>query len=305
MFLSPQQEVALGQEAAPQFAQEFGGPYADPVIQEYVRGVGAKVAAQATSSEYPYQYSFTVLDSDVVNAFALPGGPIYITRGLLFQLSDESQLAGVLAHEVTHVAARHSAQQISRQMSVSVLISIASAALTRGKTGAQNSASMMEDVASLVANLADLRYSRKNETEADVFGLDYMVRAGYQPMGMVGVMQMFLKLERQAGSSGPEFLKTHPNPDNRVETLLLTIQEKYPKAPSDPRLIVGAQAYQEKVLSRRDLVKQYSKSSKSSSKQESSDMRTARRQAIGPERGARHPVSNSTPSRRRHVFIVH
>jgi len=261
MFLSPQQEVALGQEAAPQFAQEFGGPYADPVMQEYVRGVGAKIAAQAASGEYPYEYGFTVLDSDVVNAFALPGGPIYITRGLLFQLSDESQLAGVLAHEATHVAARHSAQQISRQMSVSVLISIASAALSRGKTGAEGSSSTAEQVAGLVANLADLRYSRKHETQADTYGLDYMVRAGYQPMGMVGVMEMFVRMEQQAGSGGPEFLKTHPNPDNRIEAIRATIQEKYPTAPNDPRLIVGTDAYRQKVLSRQSLVKQFAKSS--------------------------------------------
>jgi predicted Zn-dependent protease len=262
MFLSPQQEVALGQEAAPQFSQEFGGPYGDPVMQEYVRGVGAKVAAHAVSADYPYEYTFTVLDSDVVNAFALPGGPIFITRGLLFQLGDESQLAAVLAHEATHVAARHSAQQISQQMSVSVLISIASAALSRGKTGGETSPAAAEQVAGLVANLANLRYSRKHETESDTFGLDYMIRAGYNPLGMVRVMEMFQRMEQQGGAGGPEFLRTHPSPENRVEAIQARINEKYPTSRTDPRLVVGTDAYRQKVLSRQSLVGQYSKSVK-------------------------------------------
>lgn len=264
MFLSPQQEVALGLEASPQFSEEFGGPYADPVMQEYVRGVGTKIAAQAANPEYPYEFSFTVLDSDVINAFALPGGPIFITRGLLFELGDESQLAAVLAHEATHVAARHSAQQISQQMSVSVLISIASAAMSKGKTTTGTEAgtsSTAEQVASLVANLASLRYSRKHETQADVYGLNYLVTAGYQPMGMVRVMEMFERKEQEAGSSGPEFLRTHPNPENRVEDIMAKIKEQYPSAPTNPRLVVGADAYQQKVLSRKSLVGQFSKSS--------------------------------------------
>ncbi len=239
MFLSPQQEVALGLEAGPKFAEEFGGPYADPVIQQYVSAVGAKVAARAAHPDYPYEYSFTVLDSEVINAFALPGGPIYVTRGLLFELGDESQLAAVLAHEATHVAARHSAQQISRQMGVSILVSIASAAMRRGEAPPpEGEVSNVEQIAKLVAGLAGLSYSRKHETEADTYGVDFLAEAGYQPMGMVRVMEMFHRKEQEAGGSGPEFLRTHPNPENRVERLTAKIEEKYPGAATDPRLIV-------------------------------------------------------------------
>ena len=261
MLLSPQQEVALGLEAGPQFAEEFGGPYADPVIQEYVKSIGAKVAARAVHPDYPYEYSFTVLDSEVINAFALPGGPIYVTRGLLFELGDESQLAAVLAHEATHVAARHSAQQVSQQMGVSVLVSIASAAMGRGEAPPpEGEASNAEQIAKLVAGLVGLRYSRKHETEADVYGLDFLVGAGYQPMGMVRVMEMFQRKEEEAGGNGPEFLRTHPNPGNRVQELRGKIQESYPGADTNPRLTVGRETYQDKVLSRRSLVNQYSKS---------------------------------------------
>jgi len=264
MFLSPQQEVALGLEAGPQFSEEFGGPYADPVIQEYVKRIGAKVAARAAHPDYPYEYSFTVLDSEVINAFALPGGPIYVTRGLLFELGDESQLAAVLAHEATHVGARHSAQQISQQMGVSVLVSIASAAMGRGEgekvPPPEGEASNVEQIAKLVAGLVGLRYSRKHETEADIYGLDFLVEAGYQPMGMVRVMEMFQRKEEEAGGNGPEFLRTHPNPGNRVQNLREKIQESYPGADTNPRLTVGRQTYQNKVLSRRSLVNQYSKS---------------------------------------------
>jgi predicted Zn-dependent protease len=261
MFLSPQQEVALGMEAGPQFAEEFGGPYADPVIQQYVSEIGAKVAARATHPDYPYEYSFTVLDSEVINAFALPGGPIYVTRGLLFELGDESQLAGVLAHEATHVAARHSAQQISQQMGVSVLVSIASAAMRRGEAPPpEGEASNVEQIAKLVAGLASLSYSRKHETEADIYGVDFLAEAGYQPMAMVRVMEMFHRKEQEGGGSGPEFLRTHPSPENRIEDLRAKIEEKYPGAATDPRPVVGRQTYHDKVLSRRSLVGQYSKS---------------------------------------------
>jgi predicted Zn-dependent protease len=258
MLLTVNQEIALGLEAAPQFVDEFGGPYGDPVIQAYVEEVGRKTAAQALAASHPYQYSFTVVDSDVVNAFALPGGPVCITRGLLFELSDESQLAGVLAHECTHVAARHSAKQISRQMGASFVLELVAAIAGGGESA--GSSTYAADLAKLVAGLASLRYSRQMETEADNFGVDFMTRAGYQPLGMVGVMAMFEAKEQEAGGGGPEFLRTHPYPENRIVNIRAAIDERHPAAPTNAQLRTGRDTYQQKVLARRGLVGTYSKS---------------------------------------------
>lgn len=260
MVLSPEDEISLGLEAKPQFVDEFGGPYADPVVQQYVAEVGRKVAAEALKASHGYEYSFTVVDSDVVNAFALPGGPICITRGLLFELGDESELAGILAHEATHVAARHSAQQISREMGASFILSVVSAIASKGESGGSTSSETAQTLAKLVAGLASLKYSRDHETEADLYGVDFMVGAGYQPEGLVRVMQMFEAMEKEAdGGGGPEFLRTHPNPENRAESIREVIRSKHPGAPTDGSLTVGREAYQKHVLSRRNLVKEYSK----------------------------------------------
>lgn len=258
MLLSEAQEIQLGQQAAPETAGELGGPYADPVIKAYVQGVGRKVAAEALKVSHDYPYAFDVLDTDMINAFALPGGPIFITRGLLFQMQDESQLAGVLAHEVTHVAAQHSAQRISKAVGAEFILSVLKAASGGGESagGAESTAG---NLAKIAAGLISLKYSRDDETEADYYGVDFMVRAGYQPTGMVHVMEMFERMEQEAGSGGPEFLRTHPNPENRAAAIRQVIDDKHPGAQADSKLTVGREAYQQNVLSRRHLVKTYSK----------------------------------------------
>jgi predicted Zn-dependent protease len=253
MLLSPEDELALGQQAAQPTAEELGGPYADPVIRQYVQAVGQRVAAEALKVSYPYEYTFDVLDTEMVNAFALPGGPIFVTRGLLFSMSDESQLAGVLAHEVTHVAARHSAQQISTAMGAQFILSVLGAAGGEGGGYAGN-------LAKIVGGLVSLKYSRSDETQADSYGVDFAVRAGYQPMALVHVMELFKRMEEEGGGGGPEFLRSHPLPDNRIENIRNIISQKYPGAATDPRFVVGREAYQKNVLSRKNLVTTYSKS---------------------------------------------
>ena len=258
MLLSEAEEVQLGQQAAPETAGELGGPYGDPVIKAYVQGVGRKVAAEALKVSYDYPYTFDVLDTDMVNAFALPGGPVFVTRGLLFEMQDESQLAGVLAHEVTHVAAQHSAQRISKAVGAEFILSVLKAAAGKGES-ADGGESTAGNIAKIAAGLISLKYSRDDETEADLYGVGFMVRAGYQPTGMVRVMEMFERMEQEAGSGGSEFLRTHPNPKNRAGAIREAIDEKHPGAATDPKLTVGRETYQQKVLSRRHLVKTYSK----------------------------------------------
>ena len=243
ILLSWDQEIALGQEAVPDMEKEFGGPLQDLSIQAYVRAVGQRVAASAEHTGLPeLPYQFTVLDSDVVNAFALPGGPVYVTRGLLAAMKTEGQLAAVLGHELVHIHSRHSSQQVSRQMGIEVLLAAASAAAGRSEKTA-DLAAKSEDLARVVVSLISLKYSRGMESEADHFGLDYLVAAGYDPREMVNLLNVFVAME---GSRPPEFLSTHPNPENRIGVVEELIRTKYPNRTGR----VADEEYRREVLNR-------------------------------------------------------
>jgi predicted Zn-dependent protease len=243
ILLSWDQEIALGREAVPEMEKEFGGPLEDLSIQAYVRTVGQRVAASAKNPNIPdLPYQFAVLDSDVVNAFALPGGPVYVTRGLLSAIRSEGELAAVLGHELAHVHSRHSSQQVSRQMGIEVLLAAASAAMSRSEQGARY-ATQAEDLAKVVGSLVQLKYSRGMESEADRFGLDYLAASGYDPREMVNLLNVFVSLE---GSRPPEFLSTHPNPANRVGAVEEIIRTNYPNRGGR----VADEEYRREVLSR-------------------------------------------------------
>lgn len=209
---SMQEQKVIGQEYAPQVEQELGGEIQDPVIQDYIDQVGAKIAA--ASHRPDLQFEFTAVESEQVNAVALPGGYIFITRGMLETLETEDQLAGVLAHEAAHVTAEHSASMIARTMGINLVLS----AVLSEKT---------PDTAVKVANFAgqmiQLRYSREFEKESDRIGTDYLVKAGYDPYAMVEVMR---HLDEMSQGGRLEFLSTHPNPDNRLALIETHIQQK-------------------------------------------------------------------------------
>jgi len=224
IVLSWDQEIALGREAAPELEKEFGNPLDNLPVQAYARAVGQRVAGAVRHADLPQlPYQFTVLDSDVVNAFALPGGPVYVTRALLKNLKTEGQLAAVLAHEITHINSRHGSQQISRQMGIQVLLAAAAAAAGRTEKGAQM-ATQAEDLANVVG-LVNLKYSRGMESEADRFGLDYLAASGYDPREMANLLGVFVSM---GGPRAPEILSTHPNPEARVGDVEQMIRAKYP-----------------------------------------------------------------------------
>lgn len=213
--ISRQQEIQMGQDAKPQFEQEFGGLHPSESLQRYVQDVGMSLAEETDRPDLPWQ--FRVLKSEQVNAFALPGGFIYITSGLLRQLDNEAQLAAVLAHEVGHVAHRHSVQQLQRAQIVqggSVLASIFA-------EGAGTAVQMGQ----LVAGLTLMKYGRDQEREADLSGLRYLVRENYEPSELVDVMEV---LKQASGGQGPpEFFSSHPTPDNRKKYLTDRLQKEY------------------------------------------------------------------------------
>lgn len=225
--MDEQSELREGQKAHQEVLREYR-VLAHPVVQEYVRAVGLKLAR--ASHRAHLDWKFTVLDSPEVNAFALPGGYIYITRGLLAYLNDEAELAGVLGHEIGHVTARHAAQRATRQQVAGVgvlLANILGAALEgRGLSGA---ADFSSQTAQLAAAGYLAAYSREQESQADRLGADYLARNHYAPARMVDVIRALQAQERFAADQAREegrppprsggWLATHPSNDQRLRDI--------------------------------------------------------------------------------------
>ena len=221
--ITKDQEIALGLQSAPQMAAQFGGEDEDPELRAFVAAVGQRVAQNSIAGKTGYQFSFTLLrDTETVNAFALPGGPIFITRALLQQLPDEAALAGVLGHEVGHVIARHSAEHIARSQLAQGLIGAAGVAGSGGDDGGRSTA----QIAAFVAQMAQLKYGRSDEIQSDTLGVRLMAEAGYDPRALIDVMDV---LERAAGSNRPpEYLSSHPDPGNRKGRIEAAIEAHFP-----------------------------------------------------------------------------
>ena len=226
--LSPKQEVVLGVQARSQMAARHGGLYPNSPIQAYIDQVGGRVvqrsaAAKAPSAEAGYPYEFHLLsDPQTINAFALPGGQVFLTVGLLRRLKSEAQLAGVLGHEVGHVVGRHGAEHLAKQQLGTALVNAVGIAASDNPDNARQAAVLAQAANQLVS----LQYGREDELEADQLGFRFMTEAGYNPQGLVELMQI-LGSARQGGAS-PEFFSTHPNPENRVERLKKLIAQAYP-----------------------------------------------------------------------------
>jgi predicted Zn-dependent protease len=240
--VSTEQELQLGAANHQKFEQQSGGRYNDPQVQSYVNAVGMQMARLAGRPEMKWQ--FHVLASDQINAFAVPGGYIYITKGLLFRMTNEAQLAGVLGHEAGHIAGRHSAQQIERSQTVGILTA------GFGIVAEQAGYAAAGDLGKVTSELYLLRYSRDHEKEADMLGLKYMTQAGYNPQGLVELMQI-LKTASGGKSSGGlgEWTSTHPDPGNRIEYLTATIRQQYAGLVQTGK--IGEAEFKQNVLSRR------------------------------------------------------
>ncbi|HWM90726.1 MAG TPA: M48 family metallopeptidase [Thermoanaerobaculia bacterium] len=223
--LRPEQEIALGLQAAPQMAQQHGGLHPDQEAQGVVDQICARIVSRSAAKESPYKFECHVLaDEETVNAFALPGGQVFITAGLLKQLQTEGQVAGVLGHEIGHVVARHGAEHMAK------------ARLTQGLTGAavlatydpENPSSRNNAaVAMLIGQMVNMRFGREDELESDRLGVRFMAESGYDPRAMVDVMRVL----EEAGGGGrqPEFFSTHPNPGRRIERIQQMIAETFPQ----------------------------------------------------------------------------
>ena len=218
------QEVALGLQAAPEMIQQFGGRDPDPEAQALVTRVGERLVSRSAASQSPYRFEFHLLDDpETINAFALPGGQVAITEGLLRRLESEGQLAGVLGHEIGHVVARHGAEHIAKQQ------------LTEGLTGAAVLATYDPNnpssrgsaaVAAMIGQLVNMRFGREDELESDELGVRFTAEAGYDPRSMIGLMKILA--QSSEGGRPPEFFSTHPNPENRIQRIQTAIEEQFP-----------------------------------------------------------------------------
>ena len=209
------QDVQLGREAAQQVYQQMP-ILRDSAVDGYVESVGRRLAAAIPEEfQHPeFQYSFDVVDARDINAFALPGGPMFVNRGMIEAADTEGEMAGVMAHEMSHVALRHATAQATetqKQQIGSVLGQIAGAVIGGGIGQVIGAGSQIGFGAGA------LRYSRKYETQADVLGATIMSRAGYDPRDLAN---MFRTIAQQGGSGGPEWLSSHPNPGNREQRIL-------------------------------------------------------------------------------------
>lgn len=225
--MSVDEEKALGLRAAPEMAAKMGGavdPQRDPAAAR-VAEMGKKIVQSSGARDTPYagNFNFHLLDDPkTVNAFALPGGQIFITRALFNQLQNEAQLAGVLGHEIGHVIGQHSARQMAKGQLGQMLA-------TAVGVGASEEAGMGGMVAAQMANqMLQLRYGRSDESGADTIGLKYMTQAGYDPSAMVEVMNILEKAMGSGGTRQPEFMSSHPHPDTRRETIARYLAENFP-----------------------------------------------------------------------------
>ncbi len=226
--ISPDQEIRLGLESAPEMSRKMGGevPASDPHTQ-VVQKLGNYLVSHTVAQKSPWQFQFHLLaDDETINAFALPGGQVFITLGLLEKLQNEAQLAGVLGHEMGHVIERHTAEQMAKSRLGETLVVAVGAAASD-----QSSSPMM--IAAFVNKMIQLRYSREDESEADEWGIRLMSSAGYNPRAMIDVMNV-LKAASNGGHSA-EIFQTHPNPDLRIEQINAYLL----KNPSPPHLSEG------------------------------------------------------------------
>ena len=205
-LMTESQEIAMGQASHPEVLAEFGAVDNEP-LQQYFSRIGNELAKVSHRPNLPW--TFTVVDSPVVNAFAVPGGYIYLTRGILEHMNNEAELAGVLGHEIGHVTARHSVSQISQGQLMNLGLTVGS---ILSPTFQQ-----LGGLAQMGLQVLLLKYSRNDERQGDQLGLEYMAKCGYDPEQMSKFFQVFIGMNEESGKSIPNWLSSHPTPPDRIK----------------------------------------------------------------------------------------
>jgi predicted Zn-dependent protease len=238
--LSIEEEIAIGTQGKPEMIKEYGGEVAKVELRQYITEVGMRLVATTAQDDQAIlqlPWEFTLLDSPVINAFALPGGKVFMSRGLASKMTNEAQLAAVLGHEVGHVTARHVNDRFARQMGAQVGLGVLSILLGADVGGAGN-----------LVGLALMSYDREQELESDALGMRYMARAGYDPLGTKQVMEI---LAREAGGrGGSEIMSTHPLPESRVKRAQQLLETEYAFTQGNSQFKLGEQEFAARFLSK-------------------------------------------------------
>jgi len=240
--LSEEQEIRLGAEAEQDFLKEGGGELPSPEINQYVSDLGQRLAAVSERPDLPWE--FHVLNSPIINAFALPGGKVFISRGLMEQMTNEAQLAGVLGHEIGHVTDRHIGERMGQAMGISVL---AAGLGIAGQVSDNDWLTVLGAGAGAGGGLYLLSFGRDQETTADRLGVRYMTQLGYNPVGQIQTMQILADASGQ-GQRSPEFFSTHPYPETRIESLEKLIKDKYPGYNDPAKYAFRQDAFEKNIL---------------------------------------------------------
>jgi predicted Zn-dependent protease len=214
--MSEAQEIQLGQEMDVQVSREMG-LYDDPALQRYIQDVGLRLARTSERPNLPWH--FAVIDEPAVNAFALPGGYIYLTRGILPFLDNEAELAGVLGHEIGHVTARHAAQQYTKATTAGIGVTLLSIFVPEARP--------FQSITETALGVLFLKHGRDDELQADRLGVQYSATSGWNPAGVAGMLTTLARLDEASGSRKgvPNWLMTHPAPADRVEKIQAAIQQ--------------------------------------------------------------------------------
>ena len=218
-LVSVQQEIEIGKEAQQQVRKEVP-ELRDETVNRYVDSIGSRLAAHAPGAKYPY--SFQIANYKEINAFALPGGPIWVHRGAIDAAQNEAQLAGVMAHEIAHIAERHAAAQLTKATIANGLLGLLAAATNdNGKGGA-----IARIGASFAAQSMFMKFSRDDESEADRVGVEIMTRAGWDPHGLPQFLAVLRDQQQHSPSSVETFFSSHPAPASRVTGLQQLVSNK-------------------------------------------------------------------------------
>ncbi len=239
-LLSKSDEIKMGVDSKPEMLKEYGGEVSNAEARAYVSNLGHKLAAQTEGDNPGLPWEFTLLNSDVINAFALPGGKVFVSKGLATKMTNEAQLAGVLGHEIGHVTARHINDKIARQTGASIGLSVVGAVIGGG-------GDLVTGLAGQAVQISLLTYDRGQETEADTLGMRYMVKCYYNPIGQLQVMEI-LKKEAGAGGKQPEFLSTHPLPESRIQAIQKLLDTEYKYTQNNPQYALNAESFKTQFL---------------------------------------------------------
>jgi predicted Zn-dependent protease len=246
--MSREAEIQMGMEATPQFTKEFGGAVPSTELQAYVTEVGRKLAAQTEAENPSLPWEFTFLNSDVVNAFALPGGKVFFTRGLASKLSSEAEMAGVMGHEVGHVTAQHGAQRIASSTAMQGSLAVVAVIVdSSGNQKLKQAGALGIPALSVGGQIVQLKFGRNEELEADRLGMRYMSRLGYDPAAQGSVMKVLQALGK---NTSPEFLSTHPYPESRIEQINQLLATDYAATQNNPQYKLNADEYKRRMLTK-------------------------------------------------------